>query len=152
MSKPGQGEPDSASGGVIAKLTRKGLIEAESGPRLFSPILAAFVRQTAASGQPAFKFDAQQQSCWIEGRKIHLPGLPAQLLDFLYQHHGQNCRRLDLLRQMYPEEDHRQLGKIPDFRLDAVVKSLREKIEPDPQNPRYIKTVRGVGFRLDIDA
>lgn len=141
-------------GGVASdKLTRKGLIVAEptQESRLFSTLFTAFVRQTAALDRPLFQFDAQQQICWIEGREIHLPGLPAQLLDFLYRHQGQNCRRLDLLRHLYPEEDHRQLGKIPDFRLDAVVKSLREKIEPDPQTPRYIKTVRGVGFRLDIN-
>ncbi|MCK6628106.1 MAG: winged helix-turn-helix domain-containing protein [Anaerolineae bacterium] len=140
-------------GVIIDKLTRKGLIVAKpvQEPHLFSTLFAAFVRQTTAQNRPSFQFDAQQQLCWIEGRQIHLPGLPAQLLDFLYQHQGQNCRRLDLLRHLYPEEDHRQLGKIPDFRLDAVVKSLREKIEPNPQTPRYIKTVRGVGFRLDID-
>ncbi len=142
------------SGFVSDKLARKGLFMAEpaSELRLFSALFAAFVQQMANEVRPLFQFDAQQQSCWIEGREIHLPGLPAQLLDFLYRHRGQNCRRLDLLRHLYPEEDHRQLGKIPDFRLDAVVKSLREKIESDPQNPRYIKTVRGVGFRLDIDA
>lgn len=150
----GKGETGQGSHSIVDKLTRKGLLMAEPVPelRLFSTLFAAFVQQIAAQDRPVFQFDAQQQSCWIEGREIHLPGLPAQLLDFLYQHHGQNCRRLDLLRHLYPEEDHRQLGKIPDFRLDAVVKSLREKIEPDPQNPRYIKTVRGVGFRLDIDA
>jgi len=144
-------EPDNRV--ITDKLIRKGLIGVEPAqePRLISTLFAAFVRQIAAQDRPLFEFDAQQQSCSIEGREIHLPGLPAQLLDFLYQHRGQNCRRLDLLRHLYPEEDHRQLGKIPDFRLDAVVKSLREKIEPDPQNPRYIKTVRGVGFRLDID-
>lgn len=148
----GKEEPGQDFGPITDKLTRKGLLSDEVAPKLhlFSTLFAAFVGHIVAQTRPAFKFDAQQQSCWIEGREIHLPGLPTQLLDFLHQHHGQNCRRLDLLRHLYPEEDHRQLGKIPDFRLDAVVKSLREKIEPDPQNPRYIKTVRGVGFRLDI--
>jgi hypothetical protein len=149
----GKLEARQTSGAAWDKLRRKGLIvaELEQEPRLFSTLFAAFIRQTAAQDRPSFQFDAQQQICWIEGREIYLPGLPAQLLNFLYQHRGQNCRRLDLLRHLYPEEDHRQLGKIPDFRLDAVAKSLREKIEPDPQNPRYVKTVRGVGFRLDIE-
>lgn len=148
----GERETGQGSGSIVDKLTRKGVIMAQPAPalRLFSSLFAAFVQQIAPQDRPAFQFDARQQICRIEGREIHLPGLPAHLLDFLYQHHGQNCRRLDLLQHLYPEEDHRQLGKIPDFRLDAVVKSLREKIEPDPQNPRYIKTVRGVGFRLDI--
>lgn len=149
------GTIDAASQTGLAKLSRKGLIVAESPgqPRLFSPLFADFVRQQRSADRPRlhFYFDPNQQSCWIEGREINLPGLPAQLLAILYQHRGQSCRRLELLRQLYPNEDHHQLAKIPDFRLDAVVKSLREKIEPNPQKPRYVKTVRGVGFRLDID-
>jgi len=32
--------------------------------------------------------------------------------------------------------------------IDVHVKNLRKKIEPDPQNPRYVETVTGVGYRL----
>jgi DNA-binding response OmpR family regulator len=32
--------------------------------------------------------------------------------------------------------------------IDAHVKNLRRKIEPDPANPRYVRTVHGVGYRL----
>ncbi|MBI1881513.1 MAG: winged helix-turn-helix transcriptional regulator [Chloroflexi bacterium] len=139
---------------ALERLDRKGLIVYESTqqPRLFSQLFADFVRYLGSAGQTKlhFYFDPGQQSCWIDGREINLPGLPVQLLGFLYQNQGRNCRRIELLQHLYPHEDHNQLGKIPDFRLDAVVKSLREKIEPDPQNPRYVKTVRGVGFRLDI--
>ena len=34
--------------------------------------------------------------------------------------------------------------------LDVHVRWLRERIEPDPSNPSYLKTVRGVGYRLWI--
>jgi DNA-binding response OmpR family regulator len=33
--------------------------------------------------------------------------------------------------------------------LDVHIRHLREKIEEDPANPRYIRTVRGAGYRLD---
>jgi len=33
-------------------------------------------------------------------------------------------------------------------RWKFYVRRIREKIEPDPENPRYLKTVRGAGYRL----
>jgi two-component system alkaline phosphatase synthesis response regulator PhoP len=33
--------------------------------------------------------------------------------------------------------------------VDAHIKNLRRKIEPDPANPRFVLTVRGVGYRLN---
>jgi DNA-binding response OmpR family regulator len=36
--------------------------------------------------------------------------------------------------------------------VDAHVKNLRRKLEPDPAHPRYILTVRGVGYRLMSEA
>jgi len=33
--------------------------------------------------------------------------------------------------------------------LDSHIRNLRQKIEPHPKNPRYIKTVYGVGYRLE---
>ena len=35
--------------------------------------------------------------------------------------------------------------------VDVQVTRLRRKIEPDPANPRYLKTVRGVGYMLAPD-
>ena len=33
--------------------------------------------------------------------------------------------------------------------VDVYVRRIREKIEPDPENPRYLKTVRGAGYRFE---
>ena len=34
--------------------------------------------------------------------------------------------------------------------IDAHVKNLRRKIEPDPRRPGYVQTVHGVGYRLGV--
>ena len=34
--------------------------------------------------------------------------------------------------------------------IDSHVKNIRKKIEPDPEHPRWIKTVHGVGYRLEV--
>jgi DNA-binding response OmpR family regulator len=33
--------------------------------------------------------------------------------------------------------------------IDVHIKNLRKKMEPDPRNPRYIKTIFGVGYKFD---
>ena len=38
---------------------------------------------------------------------------------------------------------------VNDNTLTVYIKRLREKIENDPQNPQIIKTVRGLGYRMD---
>jgi two-component system phosphate regulon response regulator PhoB len=34
--------------------------------------------------------------------------------------------------------------------VDVYVRKLREKIETDPERPRYLKTVRGTGYRFEV--
>jgi DNA-binding response OmpR family regulator len=34
--------------------------------------------------------------------------------------------------------------------LDVHISWLRQAIEEDPRNPRFLKTIRGVGYRLDV--
>ena len=38
---------------------------------------------------------------------------------------------------------------VSDNTLTVYIKRLREKIEPEPPNPQYIRTVRGLGYRLE---
>ena len=40
-------------------------------------------------------------------------------------------------------------GFVNDNTLTVYIKRLRDKIEADPQNPQLIKTVRGIGYRMD---
>jgi DNA-binding response OmpR family regulator len=35
--------------------------------------------------------------------------------------------------------------------VDNQVTNLRKKIEPSPEAPRYLKSVRGIGYRFDVD-
>lgn len=141
---------------VFDRAVQKGLISLETNgqPRLFARLFAQFVEQTVQMDQTdtiRLKFDEVSQTCWIDGEEIMLPQLPAKLLGFLYHHRGATCRYSDILRHLYPEENHEESKDIPDYRLPAVVKSLREKIDADPQREPLIKTVRGVGLKLVVE-
>lgn len=149
------GEFLKASGHMVDKMYQKGILRFESqGPQLFSALFAEFVwhKVSKNNAKAGFKFDVSSQTCWVNGRYIHLPTLPTKLLELLYENRGKPCRRIDILQHLYPDEDHSQFNRASDDpRLYDVVKNLRKRIEPDPQKPQYIKTVRGVGFKLDID-
>jgi two-component system phosphate regulon response regulator PhoB len=34
--------------------------------------------------------------------------------------------------------------------VDVYVRRVREKVEADPENPRYLKTMRGAGYRFEL--
>lgn len=67
------------------------------------------------------------------------------LLKAFMEHPGEVVERKQLFKEIW-ETDY-----IGDTRtLDVHISWLREAIEEDPKNPRYLKTIRGVGYRLDI--
>ena len=65
------------------------------------------------------------------------------LLAVLAQHPGQVFSRAQLLQRL-----HGVAFDGYERSIDAHVKNLRRKIEPDPGNPRYVETVYGVGYRF----
>ena len=68
------------------------------------------------------------------------------LLKMLMEHPGEMIPRETLFRQVW---DTTYAG---DMRtLDVHISWLRRAIEDDPSHPRYIKTLRGIGYRLDVE-
>jgi DNA-binding response OmpR family regulator len=78
------------------------------------------------------------------GSPVSLTPTELKLLVELSRRPGQALSRQQLLRLVW---DHDYLG---DSRLvDACVQRLRAKVEPVPSEPQLIRTVRGIGYRLD---
>jgi two-component system response regulator MtrA len=78
------------------------------------------------------------------GRLLTLTATELRLLVELAQHSGQVMTRDVLLERVW---DYDHLG---DSRVvDMAITRLRAKIEDDPSNPKLIRTVRSVGYRLD---
>ena len=90
--------------------------------------------------------DFASRSVTRDNEQIHLSRREFDLLDVLLAPPGQVRTRDELIDLLWP---HRELS---DSRtLDTHIHRLRAKLEPDPSNPRFIVTVRGVGFRIDPD-
>jgi hypothetical protein len=69
------------------------------------------------------------------------------LLKYLQTHPDTVCEKDDLIRAVYPEDKIFTKG-VRDDSLAQLVRRLREKIEPDPSNPKHILAVPGRGYKF----
>jgi len=91
------------------------------------------------------QLDLEQNQVRCQGRKNHLTPRMTNLLEVLMHEPGAVVERDDLFREVW-ETDF--LG---DTRtLDVHISWLRKAIEKDPRRPKFLKTLRGVGYRLDV--
>jgi len=74
---------------------------------------------------------------------VELTPIEFELLRVLAEAPGRVYSRMQLLDKVqgYAYEGYERT-------IDSHIKNLRKKLEPDPDHPRYIKTVRGVGYKL----
>jgi len=79
-----------------------------------------------------------------DGEEIHLTAKEFDLLYFLARSPGQVFTREQLLNNVWDFEWYGDQSTVT-----VHIRRLREKIEPNPVRPRHIKTVWGVGYKLD---
>ncbi len=91
----------------------------------------------------ALVIDPLRREVLREGTALHLTSREFDLLHFLARHPDRPFTRLQLLSEVW---DIRYEGY--DRTVDSHIQRLRAKIEDDPANPRYIRTVWGVGYKL----
>jgi len=88
--------------------------------------------------------DTAARTVDIDGRSVSLSVKEFDLLAYLAQHPNQAFRLDDLYQVVWGAES------IGDTRTLMVhISNLRKKIECDPANPRFIHTVRGIGYKFD---
>lgn len=87
--------------------------------------------------------DAGRHAVTIRGREITLSALELRLLASLLDADGRALTRNQLLDGIHGASE----GDVLDRAIDVYVKRLREKLNDDPGSPRYVATVRGVGYR-----
>jgi len=88
--------------------------------------------------------DRQVVRCAGSGPRQLTPRL-TEILKMLMERRGEAIDRNELFRKVW-ETDY-----VGDTRtLDVHISWLRKKIEEDPSNPQLLKTIRGMGYRLDV--
>lgn len=90
-------------------------------------------------------YDPENRRVHCEGRQTSLtPHLAKLLLAFL-EHPGEVLERNELFRRIWKTE-----YTVDTRTLDVHISWLRQAIEADPHDPQFLKTVRGIGYRLDV--
>jgi DNA-binding response OmpR family regulator len=122
-------------------------------PRELVARVRAILRRTHGGSEPliavmrldegALEIDTVQHEVRRDGEVVDLTPNEYKLLMTLARYPGRAYSRFELIShvQGYEYEGYERT-------IDAHVKNLRKKIEPDPKQPRYVETVFGVGYRL----
>ena len=99
-----------------------------------------------ASGKPArvrdLDVDPARRRATVGGREVELTSHEFDLLYLLASHPGVVFSREALLARIWKGDTF-----VTDRSVDALVKRVRRKIEPDPSTPNYVLTVWGTGYK-----
>ena len=138
--------PEPPPAAPMANLRLKGLVVEGGAARVFAPILAAYVARQPAVWRNDFVYDEARRVVVVQGRSISLTALQARLLRRLWEKRDKLVSHEDLFSAGWPNNDE----IFHDQSLKTEISRLRAKIEPDSKNARYIITVAGDGYRLDV--
>jgi two-component system response regulator RegX3 len=90
------------------------------------------------------RMDVERHVVAVENEQVSLPLKEFDLLEYLLRNAGRVLTRGQLIDRVWGSD---YVGDTKT--LDVHVKRLRAKIEPDPANPKYLLTVRGLGYKLE---
>jgi two-component system, OmpR family, response regulator RegX3 len=122
-----------------------------SARELVARIRAVLRRRGDAEPQPdgvleagPVRMDVERHVVAVDGAPVALPLKEFDLLEFLLRNAGRVLTRHQLIDRVWGSD---YVGDTKT--LDVHVKRLRAKLEPDPANPTYLLTVRGLGYKLE---
>ncbi len=111
--------------------------------------IAAVLRRTAG-GKPRHELrfdglhiDPATRKVTVHGREVELPAREYELLAFLASSPEQAHSREELLDRLWPSTGEHNPATVTEH-----IARIRRRIEDDPERPRWLHTVRGVGYRF----
>ena len=94
----------------------------------------------------AVRIDLSRHLVTVRGKPVNLTRSEFQVLRLLADSPGQVFSRLEIMEELWQSEFRGDVRA-----CDVHISNLRQKIEPDPQDPELVLTVRGVGYKLAED-
>jgi DNA-binding response OmpR family regulator len=109
----------------------------------------AFLRrkpaETATFEFGDFRLDLTAHKLFRHGLEVALTAKEFRLLEFFVKRAGRALTRDNILDAVWGRE-----VLVTDRSVDRCVTTLRSKIEPDPRNPEFVKTIRDIGYRFEL--
>jgi DNA-binding response OmpR family regulator len=99
---------------------------------------------TTSITTPDFELHSDSMTLMVRGKLTDVTATEFRLLHFLASHPGRVYSRDQVLDAVW-----RDLSFVTLRSVDVYIRRLREKIEQDPEDPRYLKTVRGAGYKFE---
>ena len=90
------------------------------------------------------RMDVERHQVWVRGERVKLALKEFELLELLLRNAGRVMTRGQLIDRIWGAD---YVGDTKT--LDVHVKRVRAKIEEDPGHPKYLTTVRGLGYKID---
>ena len=116
---------------------------------VFARVFQEFVQRQGVARRldsQGIRLDADSGEVWVNGVQVPtLTNLEYRLLLLLYGRLGKICSKYEVVEAVWGEE---YIDDVDDARIEKLVSRLRQKIEPDIANPRYVLTIRGRGYKL----
>ncbi|SFB85017.1 two-component system, OmpR family, response regulator RegX3 [Nocardioides terrae] len=91
------------------------------------------------------RMDVERHVVTVDGQQQRLPLKEFELLEMFLRNPGRVLTRGQLIDRVWGSD---YVGDTKT--LDVHVKRLRAKLEPEPSEPKYLVTVRGLGYKLDL--
>ncbi len=110
-----------------------------------SETVAAPSADTAELLRGPFRVDRAARRVYVNEREIELTSTEFRLLEFFLAHPGHAWSREQLLKEVWGEQHF-----VTPRTVDVHIRRLREQIEDKPDEPGYLVTVRGFGYRFEI--
>jgi hypothetical protein len=136
---------------ALCQLQEKGILVPGEGKtwRVFGQAFEGLARRQRllqAPIQPGVRVDVESGQVFVDGRAVPiLTDLEYRLMLLLYGQIDKICDKYRVVEAVWGED---YIDEVDDARIEKLVSRLRQKIEADPANPRYLITVRGRGYRL----
>lgn len=91
------------------------------------------------------EIDSAAMQLRVRGELVVMTATEFRLLEYLARHPGRMFSRDHLLDAVWGDSRF-----VTPRSVDVYVRRIREKIETDPETPRYLKTMRGAGYRFEV--
>lgn len=102
-------------------------------------------RENSPLVRGGLEVDTKARRVAVDGKMVSLTGKEFELLWLLFSNPQQVFTRMQLLKKVWHSDYQGDENTVT-----VHVRRLREKVEPDPAEPRYIKTVWGLGYKFEI--